>query len=134
MRLWWEIMQVLELDKKAQLDLIVLAQSGPVGRCHANKIMWDLMANWALVRTYQDLSNKVSNEVNWARKNFDRPPKGHQDLSWWTWNSYKEPLRKYAPFSPLNEAMAEDHVVDIGEAGEPKPPPQCWGDPWKGMQ
>ena len=32
MQLWWEISQVLELDKKSQLDLLMLAQSGPVGR------------------------------------------------------------------------------------------------------
>ena len=81
MQLWWEVFQVLELDKKSQLDLLILAQSGPVGRSYANKLLWDVMSNWALDGTYRDLSNKVSNEVNWARKNMDRPPRGHKDLS-----------------------------------------------------
>ena len=31
MQLWWEVFQVLELDKKSQLGLLILAQSGPVG-------------------------------------------------------------------------------------------------------
>ena len=75
MQLWWEVFQVMELDKKSQLDLRMLAQSGPVGRSYANKILWDIMANWALQRTYRDLNNKVTNEVNWARKNMDRPPR-----------------------------------------------------------
>ena len=133
-RLWWEIMQVLELDKKAQLDMMVLAQSGPVGRCHANKIMWDLMSSWATVRTYQDLSNKVSSEVGWARRNFDRPPKGHQDLSWWTWKAYKEPLQKFDHYSPLHAEWASDKYIKIGTGGEPIPPPKCWGEPWDGLQ
>ena len=91
-RLWWEILQVLEIDKKAQLDLLILAQSGPVGRAHANKTLWDLMSNWALNPTYQDLSNKVTNDVGWSRRNMDRPPRGHKDLQWWTWTRYREPL------------------------------------------
>ena len=93
-QLWWEIFQVLELDKKSQLDLLCLAQSGPVGRTWANKILWDTMANWALQRSYRDLSNKVSNEVNWAKKSFCRPPRGHKDLRWWRWACYREPNRK----------------------------------------
>ena len=133
-RQWWEVMQVLELDKKAQLDLMVLAQSGPVGRCHANKVMWDLMANWALVRTYQDLSNKVSNDVTWAFKDFHRPPPGHQDLAWWRWKFYKEPGLKVEHFSPLHKKKVSDCSVAIGEGGEPKPPPHCWQEEvWAGM-
>ena len=31
-QLWWKIFQVLELDKKARFDLVLLAQSGGVGR------------------------------------------------------------------------------------------------------
>ena len=132
-RLWWEIFQVLELDKKSQLDLLILAQSGPVGRAYANKILWDLMSNWALNQTYQDLSNKVSNDVNWARKNMDRPPRGHRDLQWWKWSSYREPLARMRPWSPLSVPGA-GHVLRMGPGGEPLPPPRCWGTPWEGLQ
>ena len=76
MHLWWEVFQVLELYKKSQLDLLIMAQYASVGRSYANKILWDIMSNWALDGTYRDLINKVSNEVNWARKNMDRPPQG----------------------------------------------------------
>ena len=62
MHLWWEVFQVLELDKKSQLGLLILAQSGPVGRSYANKILWDLMSSWALSDTYKDLNNKVTDE------------------------------------------------------------------------
>ena len=67
------------------MDLMLLAHSGAVGRGHANKIMWNLMSNWALDEAYEDLSHKVSNQVGWARRNFDRPPKEHEDTSLWTW-------------------------------------------------
>ena len=81
MQLWWEVFQVLELDKKSQRDLLILAHGGPVGRSYANKILWKLMSDWALDGTYRDLSNKVSNEVNWARKNFCRPPEDIRTFS-----------------------------------------------------
>ena len=125
MQLWWEIFQVLELDKKSQLDLLSLAQSGPVGRAYANKILWDVMANWGLQREYRDLSNKVSNEVNWARKNFCRPPRGHPDLRWWTWASYRQLPRKMKFWSPL-EVPPQPWDLLVGPGGEPLPPPQCW--------
>ena len=128
--LWWMIMKVLELDKKSQLDLLILAQSGPVGRSWANRIMWNLMSDWALEGTYRDLSNKVSNEVNWARRNMDRPPRGHKDLQWWRWSYYKEPVRKQATWSPL---AVPPRAWDLatGPGGEPLPPPHCWGAPYQ---
>ena len=62
-RMWWEIFQVLELDRKSQLDLLMLAQSGRVRRAYANKILWGLLSGWALEGEYKDLSNKVSSDV-----------------------------------------------------------------------
>ena len=123
--LWWEIFQVLELDRKSQLDLLILAQSGPVGRSYANKILWDLMSHWALQTPYRDLSNKCSSEVNWARKNMDRPPRGHKDLQWWTWRSYQEPMARQRPWSPLSVPQGR-WVLNTGPGGEPLSPPQCW--------
>ena len=124
-KLWWEIFQVLELDKKSQLDLLSLAQSGPVGRAYANEILWALMANWGLQREYRDLSNKVSNDVNRARKKFCRPPAGHQDLQWWTWASYRYLPRRMKCWSPL-ATPPEPWDLLTGPGGIPLPPPACW--------
>ena len=99
--LWYLIFKVLELDQKAQLDLMLLAHSGHIGRGYANKILWDLMSKWALDDTYEDLSHKVSNQVGWARRSFDRPPADHSDLSWWTWSAYDEPQKKWSTFGQL---------------------------------
>ena len=52
---WLDLCMVLELDRKAKLDLMLLAQSGSVGRTCANQILWDLCSKWALCRTYEDL-------------------------------------------------------------------------------
>ena len=84
-QLWWEICQVLELDRKSQRDLLILAHTGAHGRAHANRILWKLMSDWALQVPYRDLSNLVSHEVNIAHQSLGRPPREHKDLDWWTW-------------------------------------------------
>ena len=73
MELWHKVFVVLELDRKARVDIMLLAQSGLVGRSVANELMWDLMSTWALVDCYEDLSHKVSYEIKWRRRTFDRP-------------------------------------------------------------
>ena len=40
--MWIEILRTLELDKKAQADLFLLAQQGHAGRTEANEILWGL--------------------------------------------------------------------------------------------
>ena len=130
MHLWWKIFQVLELDKKARLDLVLLAQSGGVGRTYANKIMWDLLSNWALEYTYRDLSNKVSSEVKWVRMEFDRPPAGHKDLRWWRWEFLQVVPKHMAPWSSKAH-LKESWELQLGPGGEPLPPPLCWGGAWQ---
>ena len=130
MKLWYLIFRVLELDQKAQLDIMLLAQSGHIGRGHANKIMWDLMSNWALDDMYEDLSNKVSNQVGLARKRFDRPPAWHPDAQWWTWNAYDEPTKLMGPWCPKRRPRGE-WDVRTGPNGEPYQPPWCWGDSYQ---
>ena len=127
LNLWYLIFKVLELDPKAQLDVMLLAQSGHIGRGHANKVMWHLMSIWALDDTYEDLSHKVSNAVGWARREFDRPPAGHKDLEWWSWKAYDEPLKKMVPWCPKNTPKG-GWDLKTGPDGEPFPPPWCWGD------
>ena len=91
---WILVMKVLELDNKAKRDLFLLAQSGIVGRGHANKILWRLLTNEALDPAYQDLSRLVTNLVYSARRDFDRPPREHADLRWWSWRCYDSPMEE----------------------------------------
>ena len=74
--LWLEIMLVVELDRKSAMDLILLAQSGAVGRASASKIMWNLMTDWALDRDHPNLSKRVTLAVRRARERFDMPKTG----------------------------------------------------------
>ena len=57
-----------ELDRKAQMDLILLARQGEVGRCEANAILWNLFSVWALNLDYQVFSNKTSSVVTVAHR------------------------------------------------------------------
>ena len=127
MDLWYLVFKVLELDQKAQLDLMLLAQSGHIGRGHANRLMWELMSKWALDDTYEDLSHKVSNTVGWYRRTFDRPPKGHEDCKWWTWSAYDEPEKKMVHWCPKASPTGK-WDLRTGSDGEPYPPPHCWGN------
>ena len=128
--LWYLIFKVLELDQKAQLDLMLLSHSGHIGRGQANKIMWDLMSDWALCPTYADLSHKVSSQVGWVRRYFDRPPVGHKDLAWWTWDAYDVPVKSMKPWCPMNPPKGK-WDLRMGPGGEPYPPPYCWGDSYQ---
>ena len=127
MTLLLNIFLVLELDKKAQLDLMLLAQSGLPGKCCCfNELLWRLLSRWAVDPTYQDLSHKVSSEVNWIRRTFDRPPRGHRDLWWGRWSAYDVPGN--AKWSPLT-APTGAYTVRTGPGGLPLEPPDCWGTP-----
>ena len=96
------VLKVIELDKKAKRDLFLLLQSGPVGRTHGNKLLWRVLAGPALDPVYRDLSNLVTSEVYKARRDFDRPPRGHKDLEWWWWwwTYYSYPAKKDMRWAP----------------------------------
>ena len=121
--LWYLIFRILELDRKAQIDMLLLAHSGLVGRTVANEILWNLLSKWALDPRYEDLSHKVSSEINWARRRFDRPPRNHQDLWWWSWRCYEVPDRNQ--WSPL-QVPRVPWSLRKGDDGRPLPPPECW--------
>ena len=74
-----EISQTLELDRKAQVDLFLLAHSGEAGRSEANEILWELLSIGALTPDHKDLSNKTNSLVGKARRYLDRPPHWHPD-------------------------------------------------------
>ena len=120
---WNLIFLVLELDRKAQLDLMLLAHTGLAGRAEANEILWDLLSIWALKDDYLDLSHKVTSMVGRARRNLDRPPRNHPDREWWTWTCYWEPRRP--SWSP--RAVPDHYEVITGPNGEPLAPPACFG-------
>ncbi len=67
------IFKVLELDRKARVDFMLLYHTGLVGRTCANKVLWLLLSAWATDGRYRDLSNKVSQVVNLMRQTFERP-------------------------------------------------------------
>ena len=123
---WMQVMKVLELDKKATMDLILLAQSGLPGRCKANEVLFQLLSKEALDPTYEDLSHKVSNAVGWARRSFDRPPREHGDLKWWWWTCYDEPYARDLRWSPLQVPRGV-WTLQQGPGGRPLAPPGCWG-------
>ena len=87
-RRWLDIMLLLEVDLKAQKELMLLAQSGDVGRTCANKVVWDLLSTWGLMYEYGDVSHKISAEVQRMRQRFDRPPQDHPDMKKWSWHHY----------------------------------------------
>jgi hypothetical protein len=122
---WRLVMQLLELDLKAHRDLILLAQSGLVGRTCANMILWKLLTGAALDGSCEDLSHLVTHEVSTARRSFDRPPRGPQDMSWWTWSYYQWPAHYKTKWGP--RAVPQQWVLAFGRGGEPLPPPACWG-------
>ena len=124
---WLMVMRFLELDRKARVDLMLLAHSGLVGRAWANKILWDLLAIWALDPVYEDLSHKVSSEVGWVRRRFDRPPGGHRDLQWWNWTYYEE-LGHMQRWSPQARPSGPWDLA-MGPGEEPWQPPWCFGPP-----
>ena len=121
--LWQQIFHTLELDRKAQGDLMLLAHEGEVGRSEANEILWDLLSRWALRPEYEDLSHKTTHLVSQARRRIERPPEEHWDRGRWRWNQYYEP--RHPQWSP--KAVPRNYTVLKGPGGVPLAPPQCWG-------
>ena len=127
---WQEVMQHLELDRKAMVDLFLLAHSGEAGRAEANEILWSLLSIWALKPEYEDLSHKTSSLVKRARRFIDRPPRTHDDRLSWCWKKTWEP--RHPEFMP--SAVPRDYSVVKGPGGVPLAPPQCWGRPGQRLQ
>ena len=125
---WVTIFWVLELDRKATLDIMLLAHQGVVGRCEANEILWQLLSIWAIRRPYEELSNKCTSMVYDARRFVDRPPQNHKDLWGWSWSKYCVPRHpQWAPTAvPRSPTGALLSRVTTGPGGVPLPPPQCW--------
>ena len=122
-----KIFMVLELDRKALVDFMLLYHSGLVGRTCANKVLWLLLSAWATDGRYRDLSNKVSQVVNLMRQTFERPQKDHPDLERWSWKHLEENRPDMVKWSPLSvPENARDDKVFTGKGGLPLRPPECW--------
>ena len=121
--LWLEIMLVVELDRKSAMDLILLAQSGAIGRAAANKIMWLLMTDWALDRDHPNLSKRVTAAVRKARERFDMP----KNRAWtidgvpWSWELLETIPHDLQYWSPLSVPRNEFGywTVQVGSDGRP---------------
>ena len=126
LNLWHQIFKILELDRKARRDLLLLAQAGVVGRTHANHILWMLMTGPALDPVYPDMNNLTTNLVYKFRRDFDRPPRQHLDLKWWWWTCLEFPYKKDLRWSPM-ETPQGYWELHTGPGLLPLPPPECWG-------
>ena len=123
-KLWRQIFLLLELDLKAQVDLILLAQLSEGARASANELIWDLLSHHGLRTDYKDLSNLVSLKVKLLRRSFDRPPHDSLDRPKWTWKHYSQIHNedwghRKAPGGPC--------VIRTGPGDVPLPPTRCWG-------
>ena len=132
---WLCVMDLVDLDRRARVDLMLLAQAGLPGRTEANKILWSLMAEWAVDPSYRDLSAKVTSACGRARLKFDRPPRNHWDNTWWGWSHYTDGCNNdpYCPKNipdsvgvPCGPQEAWQMVPQLGPHGEPQPPPWAW--------
>ena len=105
--------------------MFLLLQSSLVGRCHGNKVLWKVLAGPALDPVYRDLSNLVTSEVYKARREFDRPPRSHNDLEWWWWTYYSYPHAKDQRWSP-DDLPKGVWSLQMGPGNKPLAPPDCW--------
>ena len=120
---WHDIFLHLELDRKACVDIMLLAQMGIAGRSAANEVLWELLTIWALKPEYLDLSHKCTSLVYKQRSFIERPPFDHQDLGTSKWSRYAVPHNPH--FDPRNVPPAPYRHV-TGPQGEVLPPPQCF--------
>ena len=123
---WYEIFLTFDLDNKAQADIMLLAQAGVAGRTRANKILWDLLSRWGLQADFPMIRHKITNEVKWHRREFERPPRGHPDLPKWGWEKYDEVPKDLLPFSPKEVPPEGKYKIVVDKDGLPLAPPKCW--------
>ena len=120
---WHDIMLHLELDRKACVDLMLLAQLGIAGRAAANEVLWEMLTMWALTPEYLDLSHKVTPLVYRHRSWIERPPFDHRDLGTWKWERCAVPRNPH--FDP-RAVPPPPYVHVTGPSGEILAPPQCF--------
>ena len=124
---WYEIFLTFDLDLKAQADIMLLAQAGVAGRTRANKILWDLLTRWGLQPDFPMIRHKITNEVKWHRREFERPPSHHPDHRKWGWEKYDEVPKDLLPFSPKEVPPEGKYKIVVDkDTGLPLAPPKCW--------
>ena len=122
---WRDIAHLLEFDKVTWRHLILLVHQGIAGRACANKILWDLLARYA-VMSHMDLNHKAMKMIGEFRRLIVRPPGKHRDAEHWTFERALQPMENHKDFAA--EAVPEGPVIITGLSGEPLAPPHCWND------
>ena len=125
LELWKDIAMLLELDDMTWRHLMILVHQGCAGRAAANKILWDLLNNFAL-GDHMELSHKTMQMIGQARKILDRPPEFHPDKKHWTFERAIEPTENLKNFAA--ESVPDGAQVTTGRCGVPLAPPHCWYD------
>ena len=124
---WVLAMQLLELDRKSQRDMFLLAYTGPKGRTMANKLLFRILSYKAISDPeYENLSNWVSVQVKELRKAMDRPPWWHHDMRNWTWENLEWIPHADRHFNPHSVPLNLPVPNLTGARGEPLAPPDCW--------
>jgi hypothetical protein len=125
---WLLIFQWMELDRKAVLDMVLLAHCGLPGRSEANRVLWELLSIWALKEEYVDISRKTSTLVWEARRHFERPPQADRDCLWWEPRHYVAPrLPQWSPLAVEWHPVTLEYLPTYPDInGDPQPPPACW--------
>ena len=120
---WKDIGDLLELDKVTWYHLILLVHQGVAGRACANKLIWNLLTQYAIM-SHCDLNKKAMSMIAQLRKLIDRPPAWSPYAKHWTIERALQPLETHEDFAA--EAVPEDPGINTGTSGEPLAPPHCW--------
>ena len=122
---WKDIANLLELDEMTWRHLILMVHQGVTGRAAANKLIWDLLTQYAIME-HVDLNHKAMSLITDCRKLIDRPPSWHDDAQHWTFERALQPTEIIKHFAA--EAVPEGPQVTTGNEGQPLVPPHCWYD------
>ena len=72
------------------------------------------------------MSHLVTSKVMQARKQFDRPPREHEDLHWWTWQHLQNLSDRDMPWAPTSGPETMLEFLNTGPGQLPLPPPKCY--------
>ena len=130
-QVWLRACKVMELDRKAKIELFLLLQAGKVGRAQGNRVMFKMLSYYALQKPYMNLSRLLTSQIKWARQTFDRPGREMPDMRRWEWSWYWDMdyrnLHEWSPESIPHDKDEYNWEPFAGPGGRPLKPPNCWG-------
>ncbi len=125
---WLKVMKFLELDTKAMRDLFLLAQSGLVGRSHANKILWTLLSGPADDPTLPGPVEPGHEHGLQGPQGLRQAPQGASGPEVVGLVLLHDPVREGPEVGPTSVPTGPWYL-QTGAGGSPLPPPECWGAP-----